>query len=256
MNKYLQVTKFSLKRDANFLVNYIFNLLGYTIHILVFYFVWDYILGDKMINGYTRSMLIWYVIIGEFIIYAVNKTNREISSMVKNGDIANMLLKPINFVYYLFFQNISNFVNILVNLVTGLTLGLFMAGGIEVSIESIILFTVSIILSLVLKVLFEIMIGLMAFFIEEVKAIYLIISKLMLIVVFSPIEIFPVWIQYILRFLPTTYTVYAPGRILLMFEFKEAIRLILCQIISILFCVLVLHIEYKKGVKKINANGG
>lgn len=256
MNKYLQVTKFSLKKDANFLVNYIFNILGYTIHILVFYFVWDYILGDKMLNGYTRSMLIWYVIIGEFIIYSANRCNREICSMVKNGDIANMLLKPINFVYYLFFQNISNFVNILVNIVAGFVLGILMAGSIEISVQSILIFTISIILSLILKVLFEIMIGLMAFFIEEVKALYLIISKLMLIIVFSPVEMFPMWIQHILNILPTTYAIYAPAKILLKFELNDAIKLIICQLISILFCVIILHIEYKEGVKKINANGG
>ena len=256
MNKYLQVTKFTLKKETNFITNYIFQIFGYAIHIIVFYFVWDYILGDKILMGYTKEMLIWYVIVGEFVIYSTNKCYRQISFMVKNGDIANMLIKPINFVYYLFFENASNFVKVLINIIAALVLGIFMAGKIEISIQSSILFVISIILSLILAILFEIIIGLMSFFIEEVKAFYLVISKLMLIVVFSPIEMFPVWAQVVLKMLPTTYAVYAPAKILVLFETNNAIELLICQIISILICITILHFQYKKGVKKINANGG
>jgi len=256
MNKYLQITKFTLKKETNFITNYIFQIFGYAIHIIVFYFVWDYILGDKILMEYTKQMLIWYVIVGEFVIYSTNRCNKQISSMVKNGDIANMLTKPINFVYYLFFENTSNFVKVFINIIAALLLGILMAGKIQISVQSLVLFIISIMLSLILAILFEIIIGLMSFFIEEVKALYLVISKLMLIVVFSPIEMFPMWAQVVLKMLPTTYAIYAPAKILVLFETNNAIELLICQIVSILICIVVLHFEYKKGVKKINANGG
>lgn len=256
MNKYLQITKFTIKKEAKFILNYLSSIFGFTIHIIVFYFIWDYILGSKQLNGYTTNMLIWYVIVGEYILYSSNKFNRQISSDVKNGTIANMLTKPINFVLYLFFENASNIIKIIVNLIAAILLGLIMAGPISLSITNVIFFIISILFSILLNIMFELIIGLSTFFIEETKALYLVLSKLMLIIVFSPVEMFPQWGQIILKFLPTTYAIYAPAKILVMFDISQAIKLILCQLLSIIICCGILFLQYKKGVKKINVNGG
>lgn len=256
MNKYLQITKFTIKKETKFIVNYIASIFGFSMHILIFYFIWDYILGDKQLHGYTTNMLIWYVIMGEYIYCSSNKCNKQISADVKNGTIANMLTKPINFVLYLFFENASNILKFIINVVVAIILGIIMAGPLDLSLVNFMFVAISLILSILLNMLLEIIIGLLAFFIEEIKALYLVLSKLMLIIVFSPIEMFPSWAQALLKFLPTTYTVYAPSKILVMFEIRDATKLILCQIISILICCLILFLEYKKGVKKINVNGG
>ena len=49
MNKYLQITKFTIKKESKFILNYLSSIFGFTIHIIVFYFIWDYILGSKQL---------------------------------------------------------------------------------------------------------------------------------------------------------------------------------------------------------------
>ena len=60
----------------------------------------DFILKGKEIVGYTKSELIWYIIIAECILYSGDKKFNKIGDMVKQGDIANMLIKPIDTVNY------------------------------------------------------------------------------------------------------------------------------------------------------------
>ena len=62
--------------------------------------------------GYTRSELIWYIIMAEFITYSVSKGYKTISDKVKDGTIANMLIKPINFCYYFLHTELKNLVNL------------------------------------------------------------------------------------------------------------------------------------------------
>ena len=94
MRKYLAVFKFNLKSELNFKVDYFFSLLSFAVHIFVFNALWDYILQGKAIAGYSKNELIWYIIVGEFIMYSIGKKNYiKISDMIKNGDVANILTK-------------------------------------------------------------------------------------------------------------------------------------------------------------------
>ena len=76
------------------------SLFSFGIHIFVFNELWDYILQGKSIIGYTKEELIWYIIVAEFIIYSFETTYKKIATMVKQGDIASMLIKPIDVITY------------------------------------------------------------------------------------------------------------------------------------------------------------
>ena len=105
MRRYLAVFKFNLKSELNFKVDYFFSLLSFAVHIFVFNALWDYILQGKAIAGYSKNELIWYIIVGEFIMYSIGKNNYiKISDMIKNGDVANILTKPISFMKYVIAQ--------------------------------------------------------------------------------------------------------------------------------------------------------
>jgi ABC-2 type transport system permease protein len=96
----------------------------------------------------------------------------------------------------------------------------------------------------------------MAFITEENRAFYHIVSKMILIVLFTPLEFFSESIQKFLVILPTTYVVYPSAKILVNFNIYSDIKLILCQIVSEIIVVYLIYITYKKGVKDINVNGG
>lgn len=256
MRKYLEIFKFNLKMQTKFKANYIFSLFSFTMHILVFSALWGYLFKDKLILGYSKSELIWYVIIGEFIIYTTTHNFKRISEMVKSGDIANMLTKPVNFTLYLFAEELSSIVKIVVNLIFAIVLGVLMAGTVEFTLIKVIAVACSMFFGTLMIMLIEIAIGLLAFITEENEPFYLLISKAMLIFVFTPLDFFNQGIQNVMRCLPTTYVVYPSAKLFVHFDKAEALPLIIGQVISLVFIVLVVKLLSMKGVKNINVNGG
>lgn len=257
MRKYFEVFRFNLKSELNFKVDYLFSLLSFLVHIFVFNALWDFILQGKDILGYTKSELIWYIIVGEFVAYSVGKKNYiKVSEMIKSGDIANLLTKPISIMKYIIAQEGTCIVNIVVNFIFGIFLGLSMAGSISVGPLQLLLFVIALILGLCIDIFVQVFIGLLAFLTEENQSFYLIISKAILLLIFTPLEFFPVVIQRILTFLPTTYIVYPAGKILVDFNLQNALLLMGAQIISLIGVFACAYALNKKGVKNINVNGG
>lgn len=256
MRKYYEIFKFNLKTKINFKANYIFSLLSFAIHILIFNTLWDFILKGKTILGYTKPELIWYIIIGELIVYTTAHNYRKISDMVKSGDIANMLTKPIDFVKYILAEEATCIVNILINIVFATVLGVIMAGVIKLTLFQSFIFVISTVFAIILWILIQVFIGLLAFITEENEAFYLIISKAMLLLVLTPLEFFPSIMQNIFRFLPTTYIAYPPAKIFVHFDNTQNIQLIGGQIISLCFIITIIYFLSMKGVKNINVNGG
>lgn len=257
MRKYLEVFKFNLKSELNFKIDYFFSLLSFVIHMFVFNELWDFILKDSAIQGYGKAQLIWYITVGEFIAYSIGKKNyQKVSQMIKSGEVANLLIKPISFICYILAEEATSIVNIVVNFIFGIGIGLVMAGPISVSGVQLGLFAISIILSLLIALFNQVFIGLLAFITEENQSFYLVISKAMLILIFTPLEFFPGIVQSILRILPTTYIVYPPGKILVDFSMQTALPLIGCQVLALAFMVGLVLVLNRKGVKNINVNGG
>ena len=191
MRKYFEVFRFNLKSEMNFKIDYFFSLLSFAVHIFVFNALWDFILQDKAILGYTKAELIWYIIVGEFVAYSVGKKNYlKVSEMIKSGDIANLLTKPISIMKYIIAQEGTCVINILVNFLFGIVMGIVMAGSIAIEPVQILLFVLSLALGLTIDIFLQVFIGLLAFITEENQSFYLVISKAILLLIFTPLEFF------------------------------------------------------------------
>ena len=256
MRKYIEIFKYSMKTQLKFILDYFVSLISFGIHIFVFNELWDYILKGKEVAGYTREELIWYIIIAEFITYSTFKSYKKIGEMVKNGTIANMLIKPVDFINYTIAENLSVYVKALVNAVFAIVLGLILVGPIDVTIQGIILTVIASIIGVFIGILIQTFVGLIAFFTEENSSFWLIIQKFTFFLVFTPLEFYPEIVQKIFSVLPTTYLIYAPARIFTKFEITEAIILLGLEILSGLVLYGIIRLMYAKGVKKINVNGG
>lgn len=256
MRKYIEIFKYSLKSKTTFLANYLASMISFAIHIFVFNELWDYILQGKSIEGYDKSQLIWYIIIAEFIIYSFETTYKTISKMVKQGDIANMLIRPVDMITYFFVDGLSNIVKIVVNLIFAFVLGITFAGKIEINVYNIALAGLASFIGIITGIFIQILIGILAFWVEENKSFWLVTQKIIFFLVFTPLEFYPKIIQKILLCLPTTYMVYAPAKIFVNFNLDNSIKLIFIESICCVFIVALVKILYKKGVKNINVNGG
>lgn len=256
MKKYIEIFKYSLKQNMTFKFNYMFSIISLAIHLFVFNELWDYILQGKTAAGFTKTQLIWYITITEFITYSSVRSYNKISDMVKNGDIANLLIKPINFIKYKFMEDISVIIKTIINVISIVIIGLVLTGPIEFSIQSILFTILASVVGIITQILIQIFIGLLAFTMEETKGIWLIIQKLSFLLVFTPIEFYPEIVQKIFYCLPTTYMVYSPARIFIGTDICTTLVLVGLSIVCMLFWYIGCKILYAKGVRRINVNGG
>lgn len=256
LKKYFSIFKYSLKRNATFIVDYIFAALSFTVHMLVFNCLWEYILKDGSIFGYTKSELIWYIVVTEFITYSVTAMHKRISASVKDGTIANMLIKPINSVGYFLCEQSSDLIRILINLIAGIIIGITMAGPINVSFGAVALCILSCVISIIIANLIQVAVGLIAFYIEETRSIYFIVQKFQLLLVFVPINFYNKFVQGLLLLSPTTYMVFVPAKILVKYAGAADLKWIGLQLIAAFAMTILVINLYRKGVKKINVNGG
>lgn len=257
LKKYWEIFLFSLKSQINFSVDYLFSLVSFGIFIFIFNQLWEYVLAGKEVVGYSKEELIWYIIIAELITCSVPKIYKKISDKIKNGDIAILLTKPISMIDYFFVENITCFIKVGIYLIFGLFIGFVLAGQIEMSISNAILFIIALIVAIISQILLQLLIGVIAFFTEENHAFYLILQKIGFLLVFTPLEFYPEFVQKILLCLPTTYTFYVPAKIFSNHpNISVALKLLIteCLMMSILW--IVVHGLYRRGVKKINVNGG
>jgi len=176
--------------------------------------------------------------------------------MVKQGDIANMLIKPVDVIGYFITEAMANIVRIIINAIFGVILGILFAGKISISPVTIFLFIIASAIGIFTEFLIQIFIGIMAFFTEENKSFWLVTQKIIFFLVFTPLEFYPSFFQKILLCLPTSYLIYAPAKIFIGVDVIQAIRLIICELVSLLIIFIALKKLYKKGVENINVNGG
>lgn len=256
MKKFFRILLFNLKVETKFKADYIFRLFMYCFHIIVFSELWDYLLKDKLLLGYDKNSITWYIIIGEAIIYSMNRNYIKVSNSIKNGDIVNILVKPINILEYLFIGEFTSIINLVFNICFAFGFGIIYIGIPQIKIINILLFLISILISYFLILFCQLLVGILAFFFEDNDAFYLIISKAVLVVTMSPLEFFEGIVYKIMNVLPTTYIIYAPSKIFLNCDINLALKLIIIQIINFIVLFSLVVFVSKKGVKKINVNGG
>ena len=100
-------------------------------------------------------------------------------------------------------------------------------------------------------------IGLISFFIEDAIPFYWVYSKLILVVgTIFPIEFFPKLLQPIIKFSPIYVVCYGPAKLFVNFRLDLFLQILLFQVVYLIISFIICHLIYKKGVKRLNVNGG
>lgn len=263
MKKYLYIFKSEFMNNLSYIFNTIVGFAGYIILIFIFLNLWKYIYSDpnEVINGYTLNQMIWYVIITELLWTSLKgrKLVKKISDDIKTGNIAYNLNKPYNYVLYALSNHLGDVViRFVMYLLIGMILGVIFLKSIpSLNIISIILVLLSAILAILINIMLLIAVGLLSFFIEDSGPFYWVYSKIILVLgTIFPIEYYPVVLQKILAYSPIYAVSYGPARMFVNFNYSEALKILLIQIIYIILSCLLCNLMYKKGVRKLNVNGG
>ena len=206
--------------------------------------------------GYTKTDLVWYLIISEAIIYSYGYYYKKIAAKVEMGDFAYDMTKPYNFMLRTISEGVAELPMTFVILILGIILGIAYVGFLPVSLVSIMAALLISIMAVVLLLMLHIIMGLLSIWLgRDVSSVWLLAQKAMLIFAFSPLELFPKALRIPLMLLPTTHIIYTPASLFVNFSTGKFLFSLVCEIASGAVLGIILIIIYKKGVKKQNVEG-
>lgn len=263
MKKYFYIFKFELKSNLSYITNILFGFIGYAIMIYILLNLWEYTYSDpnELINGYSMNQMIWYIVITEILWSTLGgrKLCRNISNDVKSGNISYNINKPYSYIGYVISSNLGQvFIKFITYIILGIFLGYIFIGSFpSLNILSILAVILSSILATFISILAVTTIGLLSFYIEDSTPFYWLYSKVILLLgVIFPIEYFPAFIQPILKYSLVYVVSYGPAKLYVDFSTNTFISILIAQVIYLIIVYLLCSFIYKKGVKKLNVNGG
>ena len=215
--------------------------------------------GQAELQGFTLVQMVWYLAMTETIALSSSRIFVEISEAVKAGDLAYTLARPLNYPFFQVANSLGNSApRVLLNMLTAAAvvgLGMQRFAG---SVPGLVAFLIMAALALLLDALIAVLIGLLAFWIEEVNPVYWIYQKLLFTLggLFLPLEMFPQWLQRAARWLPFQFITYAPARAFVGFELAHVLPAIAGQAIYIAVLTAIVAWVWRRARQRLVLHGG
>lgn len=258
----LTVIKIFMKnqmQNKTYILLDIFNMVS---RCLIVFLLYGYVfkISGGSIKGVDYTTTLWSMFIYFCImILNIRRIYKLIMDDVKSGNVEMFLNKPINYVILTFYkiigQGIYSFT--IISILGSITM-LLLVGIPKVNLIIFIpTFIITLILGSILGLILYSIIGLLSFFMQDVRPIYWITDKLVMLLggSYLPVALFPKFMKILAYISPfgainfTSSTVYSTWN-------NEFIIRILLQIIWIIVFGLLLIYVYKKAREKTMINGG
>jgi ABC-2 type transport system permease protein len=215
--------------------------------------------GQAQLKGYTLAQMVWYLAMTETVALSTSRIFQEISEAVKAGDLAYTLARPLSYPFFQVANSLGNSVpRFLLNLLTAAVvvgLGIRQGAG---NLPGLVAFLGMAALALLLDGLIAVLIGLLAFWLEEVTPIFWIYQKLLFTIggLFLPLEMFPAWLQRVTRWLPFQFITYAPARAFVGFEPGLVLRAAAGQMAYIVILAALVALIWQRAQRRLVVHGG
>lgn len=260
--KYTHVFKVSIMDAMVYLFDFIGRSGFFAFIIAVYLMLWKVIYSDEttVIEGFDLRMMIWYLVLTEIITLSSFDYFSEVATDIKTGNVAYLLNKPYNYITYCFANNMGKILfRLLINTVVGIIIGMIYVGTLgSFEFYMVPFLLVAVLLGTFIDYFINFTLALTAFWLEENVAFRWIYQKLVFTLggMLLPLDLFPEWLEGISKALPFAYITYGPAKLLVDFSYNNFNNLLFGQIIYLMLAVLLCYSVYRRGVKKLNVNGG
>jgi ABC-2 type transport system permease protein len=244
---------------------YPLDLLSRGLTILIFMWVFLHLWratfaasGAVVIDGLTLRDTLWYLVLAETIVLSRPRLSTEIATAVRDGSVAYTMSRPVGFLAYHMSRGIGDAA---VRAVPTFLLGgalVWLVLGPPPPLVGWPVAGVAVLLAWLLDFAMASLIGLLAFWTEDVSAFEWIYSKIQLILggVLIPLDFLPEWLHAIATRLPFAYTVWAPARLFVAPERGLALRLFAGQLLWLAVALAVLALFWHRAAGRLSVNGG
>ena len=268
MRKYWHVINTGIQNMMVYRVNFLFRAAFGIIPLMATIYLWRKIYEGKeagsSVAGYSLAGMISYYLLVTIVdaLTAVNEDDWQIAIDIKDGNISQFLLKPIDYLTYRFCLFVAGrFIYVAVALIPVALfvyyLRKFFVG--PVNLPTFGLFLISIVLTALLQFLMSFTMALLAFWVLEVSTFIFILFALEYIAGghLFPLDILPPAISKVLNFTPFPYQLFFPVSIYLGQTSGAALwRGLIIQTFWVVTFYWVARLVWKRGIKKYSAVGG
>ncbi|MFM8322983.1 MAG: ABC transporter permease [Chloroflexota bacterium] len=261
MSKYWSIFKIQLAQN----LAYPAELIGRSLVILpfmwIFYQLWRVTLqsaGTSEINGLTLHSTLWYLMMAETIELSRPRLGNTISDAVKDGSIAYILSKPYDFLLYHYSSAMSETLfRAGLNALVGGTLVWLLVGA-PPSLAGLPVVLPALLGAWTLNFCISALIGLSAFWVEDISAFLWIYQKLSFILggLLIPLDFYPDWLQTITRALPFAAMTYGPARLFVSPSLPALLSTLAMQAAWIAGLAALLALVYRRSIAALTVNGG
>lgn len=240
----------------------VLSILNIFINLLIQIAIWKavYLTGVTDAVSMQLGDMIPYAICSSFVSLFVN-TNviEKINNQIKTGAITIDLIKPISFGYLMFSESVGMILSNVVLQFPVIAIFIFVYRDLFVNCYFGIFFFISVMASMVLYFLISYCVGLVGFWYLEMWHLRRLVDGIIKILsgAVIPLAFFPNMLSSILKWMPLRCLYDIPIHMMLdNNEYSTCIKNVLFQCIWIVFFYLLKEIIYKKGIKKIEVQGG
>ena len=152
----------------------------------------------------------------------------------------------------------ENVVKVVPLLIEGFVLALIMVGPLPGYFRALPVGLITILLGILLGTSLQMIIGLLAFWFEEVMPFWWIIQKLVFVIggMFIPIDVYPEWLQNIARYTPFAFAAYWPATVFVDHSPQRVATTLIGQVAYISLFGLIAALVFRAAVRKLHAQGG
>jgi len=256
------VIKIFMKNQMQDKTNLILDIFNMVSRCLIVFLLYAYIfkISNGSINGVDYKTTMWSMFIYFCImILNIRRLDNLIMNEVKSGNVEMFMNKPTSYLIISFYKVIGQgifsflFISLLGSIVMALIVGI-PSLNLAIFIPT---FIITLLLGQIIGLMIYALIGLMAFFIQDIRPIHWIVDKFVMILggSYLPISMFPPFMKIIAFISPFGAINFASSTVYESWN-NEFVYRILMQIGWIIIIYLVLNYVYNKSKEKAMINGG
>ncbi len=265
VKKYWHVINIGIQNSLAYRVNFLFRILFGFIPLLATIYLWRAIYeGKTSVGVYTLAQMTSYYLVVTMVdvLTAVNEDDWQIAADIKDGNISQFLLKPIDYLTYRLCLFCSGRVIYLA--VSAVPLGLFIFGMrkyfiLPADAATFGWFSVSVLLTALLQFFTSYAMAMLAFWVLEVSTFIFILFAFEYLASghLFPLDILPPVMEKVLAFTPFPYQMYFPTSIYMGKITGDALwRGLMIQAAWVVAAYVIARLAWHRGIRKYSAVGG
>lgn len=264
VKKYLQVTKLGWEKTLKYRLNFFLGQLRALIMVFILYFLYTAIFtGKNTLFGFDREKIITYVLLSNVLFsFVYQYSMHRIADGIALGTANAIILKPISFFWFNFFQSISErFLNLIFSV---FSISIFYVVirptlFIQYNIGILAIFILATVVSSFMLTILENTAGLFAFWMQRAVGPRFLFNVFVETVSgrYFPIQILPGLLVKILKLLPMGYLLFFPLNIYFgLISNQEIISSFVVLMVWLVLSVIIYKYVWNKGMKAYGAYGG